>query len=69
MKKIAQKPQKARMGRPKSAHPRRLYITGVRISEAELQQLRDSAASCRLTLSQWVRARLGLPPTGYGTEA
>lgn len=51
-------------GRPKSDEQRKIF-TGLRLSTAEVQMLRDAADAAGVTLSQYVRRRLGLPETGY----
>lgn len=62
------KTEKKRLGRPKSSEPRNLYLTGIRVSREELQQIRDDAAKVGQSASAYVRRKLGLPGTGYGEK-
>lgn len=57
---------KRRLGRPPVSE-KRDYRIPCRVSRDEVVELRKNAEACDMTLSQWVRAQLGLPATTYGS--
>ena len=66
-KKIKKDEAKPRLGRPKSAVQRSKWLP-VRVSDDEIEAVKESASGAGMPLSAWVRRRLGLPGTGYGDK-
>lgn len=66
---MKKKTKTPRTGRPKLAETRNLYITGVRVSRSELDQLRQRAKQAGKSVSAYVRHKLDMPDTGYGKKS
>ena len=67
MKKRRKKaPAAPTIGRPESDDPKTLRIP-VRVGKSDLDKIRADAAAANLTVTAYVRRRLNLPDTGYGS--